>query len=122
MNKKRNTLANYYNKKLSQFDFIKTPICHKDVYHSYQMYTVEVDKKIRNKFVNFLRSKNILASVHFYPPVHLQPFYKNIKNRVNLSITEELSERLVTMPMYSTLKKNQIDYITDTIKNFKSRN
>ena len=118
MNKKRNILADYYNKKLKEFDFITTPFCDKNVYHSYQMYTIEVDKKVRDKFVNYLRSNNISASVHFYPPVHKQPFYKNKKNKADLNITEELSERLVTMPMYSTLKKSQINYIIDVIKKF----
>ena len=119
MNKNRNKLANYYNKKLKKFEFITTPYCHKDVFHSYQMYTIEVDKRIRDGFVNHLRSNKIGASVHFFPPVHKQPFYKDKKNKVDLTVTDELSKRLVTLPMYSALKKVQIDYIINTINKFK---
>ena len=117
MNKKRNTLANYYNKKLSQFDFIKTPICHKDVYHSYQMYTVRVPKKYRTNFLDFMRRKNIEVSVHFDPPLHEQKYLKSYYKK-KLPKTDILSKEIVTLPIFPDMKKKQVNYVISNIKKF----
>ena len=58
-----------------------------------------------------------MASVHFDPPVHLQPYYK--KEGVmkgSLSVTEDVSKRIVTLPMYPGLSNEELEYIVRSVE------
>jgi perosamine synthetase len=56
--------------------------------------------------------------VYFYP-VHLTHFYKNIlKYNCKLPITEKISEEVLTLPMYPSLTREEINYIVDETKAF----
>jgi len=120
MNEKRRVLANEYTKLINQLNLdIKTPFTHQSATHVYQMYTIHVDKNIRNKLVMFLRAKGIGASVHFDPPVHLQAFYKeNFPIIHKLPNTEQLSESLITLPLYPDMKIQDVRIVVETINNF----
>ncbi|MAF13884.1 MAG: spore coat polysaccharide biosynthesis protein SpsC [Parcubacteria group bacterium] len=78
--------------------------------HVYQMYTVKVDPKIRNRLVEKLKKVGIGASVHFSPPVHQQKFYKKFAHQ-NLKNTDKLANSILTLPMYPDLKIKELDYI-----------
>lgn len=115
MNEKRRIAAAKYNNLLSTVSGIVTPIEKPDRKHVYQMYTVRVAKEKRNKFVQKLKDAGIEASVHFSPPVHLQDYYK--KNYpASLPVTEKIAEEIVTLPMYSDIKEEDIAYVCDVIR------
>lgn len=118
MNELRRKHAEYLNRNLPK-EHMDLPVEDSNVKHVYQMYTVKLhDNLDRTKFLKFLREKEIEASVHFDPPVHKQPAYSNYN--VSLPITEKVSDRIVTLPMFPALKKEELDYmievINDTVK------
>ena len=84
------------------------------VKHVYQMYTIKVTDNInRDQFVKYLRSRGVEASVHFHPPVHQQPFYKNTNGK--LPVTDVVSSSIVTLPMFPQLSKEELDFIISSI-------
>lgn len=115
MNSKRIENSKYLSELLKDVEDIELPIEMKKCKHVYQMYAIKVDAKKRDDFVNKLRAREIGASVHFYPAVHEQPYYKSYDSK-NLEITEEVSRRIITLPMYPQLKKEEIEYIADSVK------
>ena len=119
MNEKRQKLAEYMTKKLSKFRRITTPYLDPKGTHVYQMYVIKLNKNVdRDKFTIFLRENGIEASVHFDPPVHLHTYYseKYGYNEEDLPITEKISKQIVTLPMFPSLTKNQIDLIVNVIE------
>lgn len=119
MNSLRRKHSAYLNKNLKTIKNIEIPIEEKNRKHVYQMYTIKVkNSDLRDKIVLTLRSNGIGASVHFDPPVHLQPYY--IKHygykKGDFPITEKLSESIITIPMYPQLTKNDLNYIIKIIK------
>ena len=81
-NKARNNIAILYNSELSKItNKIKIPYIPKGFTHSYQMYTITVETKLRNKLLYFLKKNNIGASAHFDPPLHLQKYLKKYNNK-----------------------------------------
>lgn len=60
-----------------------------------------------------LAKRGIQTSVH-YPAVHLFSIYKT--DFIKLPKTEYLSENLITLPMYSGLKEEEIEYVVDSLK------
>ena len=90
---------------------------HENVSHSFQMYTITVHQENRDKIVNYLRDNGVGASVHFDPPVHLQPFYENLGYKSGtLPVTEKLSLELITLPMFPSMKQKQIEKVLKELK------
>jgi perosamine synthetase len=116
--KLRREKAKYYNEKLSKIKNIKTPFESKDHYHVYQMYTIQLqDNKNRDKLQQELTKTGIMSKVYF-EPLHLKTYYREKFDyqHGDLSKTEEISKKILTLPLYPTLTNKEIDYITDIIK------
>jgi dTDP-4-amino-4,6-dideoxygalactose transaminase len=82
------------------------------------MYTVLVEKgSNRDEFVEALNERGIGASVHFDPPVHQQPQYEGGNYRkMDLSATEHLASKIVTLPMYPGLKREDLDRVVEAVE------
>ena len=79
----------------------------------------------RTKFLKFLNSEGIGASVHFDPPVHMQPYYKKGDfDKSNLEVTEDVARRIVTLPMFPSIFPEQLIYVVEKVKEgvYKSKN
>jgi dTDP-4-amino-4,6-dideoxygalactose transaminase len=114
----RREKAAYYTKKLSKIKDIRTPAESKDEYHVYQLYTIELsDKKTRDHLQQQLTKAGIMTKVYF-EPVHLKTFYTKEFNykKNDLPVTEEIAEKVLTLPLYPTLTKKDMDYIISVIK------
>lgn len=122
MNNLRRSHAQYLNENLKNFtNKIDLPVEAPDCYHVYQMYTIKMkDSAKRDAFIKGMTEKGIGVSVHFDPPVHLQPYYnENELFRVEegkLPITEKISSSIVTLPMYPGLTKPDLDLIIKSIE------
>jgi dTDP-4-amino-4,6-dideoxygalactose transaminase len=114
----RREKAAYYTKKLSKIKDIRTPAESKDEYHVYQLYTIELpDKKTRDHLQQHLTKAGIMTKVYF-EPIHLKTFYTKEFNykKNDLPVTEEMAEKVLTLPLYPTLTKKEMDYIISVIK------
>jgi dTDP-4-amino-4,6-dideoxygalactose transaminase len=117
--KLRRERAKYFNKKLSKIKRIKTHIESKDYYHVYQMYTIQLeDNETRERLQQNLSKAGVMTRVYF-EPIHLKTSYKEKFNYEcrNLPRTEEISKKVLTLPLFPTLSYKEIDYIVDIIKN-----
>ena len=68
--------------------------------------------------MEYLAEKGIMSKIYF-DPVHLTHFYKEkLGYDVHLPVTEEISQKVLTLPMFPGLKFDEIDYIVENINNF----
>ena len=114
----RREKAAFYTKKLSKITGIRTPVESKTEHHVYQLYTIELtDKKIKDHLQQQLTKAGIMTKVYF-EPIHLKTFYKKEFNykQGDLPKTEELAEKVLTLPLYPTLTTKEMNYIITTIK------
>ncbi len=97
------------------------PSAPRGYFHVYQMFTIRIKTgtKIRDNMIKFLSKKGIMSKVYFYP-VHLTKFYRKKFRFVGgeLPVTENLSKQVLTLPLYPTLTKKEIDYIIEQINIF----
>ena len=56
----------------------------------------------------------------YFDPIHLTTFYKKSfgYKKGDLPITEQISEQVLTLPMYPGLSTNEMDYIIRCIEIF----
>lgn len=107
-------------KALSKVRSVLPPEPPEDYYHIYQMYTVRMKegRAARDKLASHLGEKGVSAKVYFYP-VHSTHFYRDVlKYRCKLPVTEEVSQQVLSLPIYPSMTIKEIDYITDEIELF----
>lgn len=106
----------YLNETLSEIDGINPIIPPDDYYHVYQLYTAIA--KNRDDLMSHLSDNSIMSKVYF-DPVHLTHFYKNVlKYKCKLPVTEKISKKVITLPMYPSISKSDMDFIIKEIAEF----
>lgn len=113
--------ADYMSERLSQIEAVKTPRVPDRFFHVYQLYTIRLrdNSKLRDALMGYLLRKKIMARVYFYP-VHLTQFYRRAFGYEEgyLPLTEKVASEVLTLPMYPTLTREEIDYSAQSIENF----
>jgi dTDP-4-amino-4,6-dideoxygalactose transaminase len=108
--------ANMYNQKLSKCD-LKLPTTTDGCSHVWHQYAICHKKK--HELISFLSSKGITAGV-FYPiPLHLQKALEYLGYKLgDFPIAEKVTSESVCLPIYPELNENEIEYISQCIKEF----
>lgn len=121
MQVKREKIAHRYNEAFSNINGIELPqVDESTTTHSWHLYVVKVNKDLvgidRDLFIEELKERNVGTSVHFIP-VHLMSAYKNRYGYKHGDFpgTEEWFKRIVSLPLYSTLKDEDVESVIDSI-------
>jgi len=112
--------ARYISTRLSKYNEIVVPLPPKGYEHIYQMFTIKLpDKKTRDGLQKHLLNKKIFCKVYFNP-IHLASFYKeNFGTKEGLlPITEDMSRRLLTLPVYPNMTMEEKNYLLECISEF----
>ncbi|MGB5306920.1 MAG: dTDP-4-amino-4,6-dideoxygalactose transaminase [Gammaproteobacteria bacterium] len=106
---------------LASRGLIRLPIVSEDCESNYHMlYILVRDNAIRSDLIKYLKQKSILAVFH-YIPLHTSPVGQSMGYKKGMfPVTEELSERLLRLPLYYELKEEEIDLVVDSIYTFYS--
>jgi len=118
--KMRRKNAENYTSKLSDIQDIKLPSSPKNFFHVFQKYTIQLKNKNRDELMNYLAKKGIFTKPYFGLPIHLTKFYRDHfgYHLGDLPTTEEISKKVLTIPMFPALKDKDIEYITESIDEF----
>ena len=83
--------------------------------HVYYVYVVQV--RNRDQFRQELEREGIATAIHYPIPIHLQPACAHYGyQRGMLPVTETVTERIVSLPMYPELSAEQIQTIVNVVK------
>jgi dTDP-4-amino-4,6-dideoxygalactose transaminase len=87
------------------------------IYHLYVIKTESL--KERNTLQNYLGEKGIQTGLHYPIPIHMQKAYTELNHKEgDFPISEDVCSRGLTLPMFPNMTDNEINYITETIKDF----
>ena len=115
---KRRKNAQYLSSKLNKHSKIILPFNYKNHKSVFQLFSIRVTDNLRDNLMTFLTSKGIMSKI-FFEPVHLSKFYsKNMNKKSSLPKTEKISQQVLTLPMYPSLTKDDMNFISDSIDEF----
>jgi dTDP-4-amino-4,6-dideoxygalactose transaminase len=113
---KRQNVRKMYLERLADVDGIIIPFTNRTEFSANYIFVIVLKNSTsykRDKVRSYLAEKGIQTSVH-YPAVHKFSIYRN--SSFNLPFTEYISDNVITLPMYSRLTSENIDYICENIK------
>jgi dTDP-4-amino-4,6-dideoxygalactose transaminase len=85
-------------------------------YHMFYVLTADIEE--RTALIAHLRAAGILAVFH-YVPLHSSPFAQSLGiPQTHLPRTEELSARLLRLPMYFDLNDSEVEDVASTVLDF----
>jgi dTDP-4-amino-4,6-dideoxygalactose transaminase len=75
----------------------------------------------REGLQQFLSDKGIGTGLHYPLPLHLQKAYAHLGYKEgSFPVTESVAKRLISLPMFPELTREQIEYVVQCIKEFMS--
>lgn len=116
---------NKYRKKIAQkyFEGITNPEIilplqpSKDFDHIYHVFVIRCGR--RDELEKYLTAKGIGTVKHYPIPIHLQLAYSDLGIRKGeLPIAEEISNTVLSIPMYYGMQDEQVEYVIDCINDF----
>ena len=115
-NAKRRAIALRYHEGLKELP-ITLPALYEKELHAMHLYVIECDR--RNELMEYLRSHQIGASLHYPLAVHQHAAYENrIRGGNNLPVTDQFYQRNLTLPMYPELFNDAVEHIISTVQNW----
>jgi len=117
---KRKKIYHYYKesfKNLERRGVVRLPAIPKYCQSNYHLfYLLFESQRQRDKVMDGLKKKGILAVFH-YLPLHTSPMGKKFGyKKGELPITESISGRLLRLPLYNDISIEDLDYIQKTVK------
>ena len=86
-------------------------------HNAHMYYIVMPTSSARNQFINHMRENNITTPFH-YVPLHSSKFGRECsRSHGAMNVTDDLSQRVVRMPLYPGVDQHQ-EYIIDNVMNF----
>ena len=113
VSKKRQRLAKLYSKKLNKNSNLSILPSNYNLVVPHIYPVIFKNKKLRNKYQKKLEANNVQTGIH-YKPNHQLKFYKNKKNK--LPVSDNLYERILTLPLHLDLTIKQINFICSLLK------
>ena len=115
-NQKRRNIAKFYYERLSSLPII-LPLIRSNVESVFHLFVIQVEK--RQSLLNFLKQEGIIAGVHYPLPIHMHPAYEGrILTSKNMSVTESLAKKIISIPMYPELSSSDTEKIVGALKTF----
>jgi len=113
-NRKRNIIAKKYIKGLPN---IKTQKIFANSTSNYYIFVIEVEN--RDKISVYLKKHGIETLIHYPIPIHLQKCYSYLGYKINsLPVTEKISGKIISLPIYPEITDQEITYICRLINNY----
>lgn len=129
--KRRKEIAGIYDDELRSIDWLKIPEYGSDYVHGYQSYVclfapdkinlnnMENIHRLRNEFMDHLMQKGISTRPGTHAVHSLEYYMKKYSINVNQFPNSLISYKCsISLPIYPSLKENEITYIIDSIKEF----
>jgi dTDP-4-amino-4,6-dideoxygalactose transaminase len=115
-NARRRELTERYRERLHGVSGISIPFAELDEANvsAHHLAVALMPSDRRDEVRAALADRRIQTSVH-YPPIHRFSYYEELGSRRPLPRTEEVAERVVTLPLYGHMTDEQADLVIDAL-------
>lgn len=114
-NDKRRMIARYYRHNLADVKEITLPVEPSNRYHVNHLFVILVEG--RERLQKQLQETDIATGLHYPIPVHKQEAFADYSfAQVDLPITDDVAQRLLSLPMYPHMSEAQAEYVVQALR------
>lgn len=119
-NEARREAARKYTAAFAEMPDVITPIiCDQCFCHVFHQYTLLLKDADRDGLIAYLNEREIPCGVYYPIPLHHQKAYRDDRYREeDFKVTNRLVKQCISLPMHTELDDEQIQYITDTVREY----
>lgn len=118
----RRKAADYYDRAFGNHPHIAVPqraAYSRHVFHQYTLILKGID---RNALHDYLAARKVPSMIYYPVPAHRQKMFEAFgAASLDLTITDWLTERVISLPMHTELDEEQLHFITSEVLNFCNR-
>jgi len=115
-NSRRRDISRAYRTLLSNVDRISIPFDDHPGVTAAHLFPILLAPDVdRMRFMDSMKARAIQTSIH-YPPIHQFSYYRGQMGEIQLPVTESIGERIVTLPLFSTMTEGQVDLVVEGVK------
>jgi dTDP-4-amino-4,6-dideoxygalactose transaminase len=109
--------AEYYCQHLQDIEQIRLPYINPKAWTIYNQFTLVAEN--RDGLMKHLQESEIGCAIYYPLPLHLQECFASLGGKKgDCPVAEELSDKVLSIPVYSELAAEQLDYVINSIKEF----
>ncbi|EID4054951.1 DegT/DnrJ/EryC1/StrS family aminotransferase [Campylobacter jejuni] len=112
-NNKRKNIANFYLQNIKNENIILPSNKFDHVWHLFIVKT-----KLRDELQHYLNNHDIQTIIHYPIPPHKQKCYKDL-NHLQLPVTENIHQEVLSLPISPTMKENDFKKVADILNKWK---
>jgi dTDP-4-amino-4,6-dideoxygalactose transaminase len=122
----REEIAHEYIRQLKEVEELQLPVTDTDRIHAWHLFPVRLRLETltidRDNFIRELGQNGVSCSVH-WRPLHLHPYYEETFGwgPGDLPVASREWTRLVSLPLFSGMERQEIDAVVATVKSVCSR-
>lgn len=114
----RRQISDWYKEKLEDESNVILPQELPNNCSGWHIYIIRTKNRAdRGKLMKYLKDKNIGANFH-YPAVYKHPYYRKLGFNPILPNEEKYQSACITIPLFPTISRKDVNYISQTIKDF----
>jgi dTDP-4-amino-4,6-dideoxygalactose transaminase len=118
-NARRAEIAVRYSEAFSKLP-LQLPVTAPGNTHVFHVYAVLSER--RDDLQKFLADRGVPTLIYYPLPLHLQKLYANLTFKEgDYPIAEEISKKILPLPMYPELTNEQVDHVSSVVKEFFAR-
>jgi dTDP-4-amino-4,6-dideoxygalactose transaminase len=118
----RRKVADYYDQAFAGNPHITVPYRADDSRHVFHQYTLILEGLDRNGLHDYLAARNIPSMIYYPVPAHRQKMFENYNSSaINLTITDWLTERVISLPMHTEMDEEQLHFVTTNVLAFSKK-
>jgi dTDP-4-amino-4,6-dideoxygalactose transaminase len=115
----RREVADYYDAFFGPMAGVKIPFRSHDSKHVFHQYTLTLEGHNRDGLNEFLAEKGIPSMIYYPVPAHRQKMFESFGSAsLNLSVTDWLTERVISLPIHTEMQTEQLELITKTVAEY----
>ena len=115
----RRKVADFYTAAFANHPNIIPPATVDYSYNVFHQYTLKIVDADRNELKKHLEAAGIPSMIYYPVPAHQQKMFDAIgASYGDLSITDWLTERVISLPIHTEMQADQLTYITENVLNF----
>lgn len=115
----RRAHARGYTEALADLDEVASPLEGEKESHTFNQYVIRVRDGARDALRKFLVERGVETAVHYPAPLHLQDALAHLGHlEGDFPHAEEAAREVLSLPIFPTMRREELDYVTSSIRSF----